>query len=145
MAKRVMVSDDQAQQMMAGSGKPTKAKKKRRSEIHDTPDEIGLEDKLTDKIAGVPLKKQEPEHDSKVSAGALRGIMSETIARVYEEMWPGMNVRIADEPNDEMKEEAYILSLTMIVGNATDLPRRGLKIRDTEMTMHDSLCKRCAA
>lgn len=139
MAKRVMISDDQAQQMLSGSGKPVAKNKKRRSEIqHDAE----LEDKLSAKVAGKVRPKAEPEHDSKIGAGALRGVMSETIARVYEEVWPGMQVRDGGEdPNDEIKEEAYILSLTMIVGNNEDTPRMGLKIREAEISGLFNFCK----
>lgn len=138
MSKRVMISDDEAEQMLAPSGKPVAKNKKRRSEIqHDAE----LEDKLSAKVAGKVRPKAEPEHDSKIGAGALRGVMSETIARVYEEVWPGMNVREHDDPNDEIKEEAYILSLTMIVGNNEDTPRMGLKIREAEISGRFNFCK----
>src|SRR4051812_20759176 len=105
MAKRVMISDAEAEQMLVPSGKPKAKGKKRRDEIqHDAE----LEDKLSAKVAEKVRPKAEPEHDSKVGAGALRGVMSETIARVYEEVWPGMEVREHDDPNNEMREEAYI-------------------------------------
>jgi hypothetical protein len=139
MAKRQMISDEEAQQMLAGSGKPKAKGKKRRSEIeHDAE----LEGKLTKRVSEHKREKQEPEHDSKVHADALRGMMSETIARVYEEMWPGMTVRTnEDEPNAEMAEEAYILSLTMILGNSEDTPRHGLKIREVEISNDIHFCK----
>jgi hypothetical protein len=142
MAKRVMISDDEAQQMLVGTGRPKAKGKKRRSEIQHDAD---LEGKLSKKVAEKVRPKAEPEHDSKVGAAALRGVMSETIARVYEEVWPGMGVRDGEEPNDEIKEEAYILCLTMIVGNNEDTPRMGLKIREAEISGRFNFCKEHAA
>lgn len=143
MPKRVMLSENEAKDMLTGSGKPKAKGKKRRSEIqHDAE----LEGKLSKKVAEHKREKREPEHDSKVGGGALRGVMSETIARVYEEIWPGIDVRAGgDEPDDEIKEEAYILGLTMIVGNNVDTPRRGLKIREDEISRNARLCKEHAA
>lgn len=142
MPSRVMISDDEAQKLLTGSGKPKAKGKKRRTEIeHDT----DLEGKLSKKVAENPREKRHPEHDSRVGGGALRGVMSETIARVYEEIWPGMSVRVSDDPNDEIREEAYILSLTMIVGNNEDTPRMGLKIREAEISGRFSFCKEHAA
>lgn len=143
MPKRVMLKEEDAKQMLAGSGKPKAKGKKRRSEIeHDAE----LEGKLSKKVAEHKRERREPEHDSKVGAGALRGIVSETIARVYEEIWPGIDVRAGgDEPDDEIKEEAYVLGLTMIVGNNVDTPRRGLKIREDEISRNARLCKEHAA
>ena len=70
--------------------------------------------------------------DPKAVGGAsLRGVMEETMARVYEEMWPSMTTRDGiDNVDIEIREEAYILGLTMICGNDDFKPRKGLKIRD---------------
>lgn len=137
VANRVKISDEEAKAII-GKRKPSAKGKKRRTEIeHDHE----LEDKLSKRVAENKRERREPEHDSKVGGGALRGVMSETIARVYEEMWPGMSVRDGEEPNIEIKEEAYILSLTMILGNNEDTPRMGLKIRESEIK--SSLCHEC--
>jgi hypothetical protein len=137
MTKRIELTQEDAEKLL---GKPVAAGKKRRSEIeHDTE----LEDKLTEKIGVHKVKKREPEHDTKIGGGALRGIMTETIARVYEEMWPGMQVRgHNDEPDREIAEEAYILSLTMVVGNQVELPRKPLKIREAEISGSAVFCWR---
>jgi hypothetical protein len=142
MAKRQMISQAEAEGLISGSGKPKAKGKKRRTEIQSDAD---LEGKLTKKVSEHRVERREPEHDSKVGGGALRGVMSESIARVYEEIWPGMNVHQHGDPNDEMKEEAYILSLTMILGNVEDTPRMGLKIREAEISEDMRLCKDCAA
>ena len=142
MPKRQMLNDEEAKQMLAGSGKPKAKGKKRRSEIeHDAE----LEGKLTKKVSEHKREKQHPEHDSKVPAGSLRGVMGETIARVYEEIWPGMAVREHDDPNDEIMEEAYILSLTMLVGNNVDLPRTSMRIREADLSGRHNFCKQHAA
>lgn len=142
MPKRVMLDENEAKNMLTGSGKPKAKGKKRRSEIqHDAE----LEGKLSKKVAEHKREKREPEHDSKVGGGALRGVMSETIARVYEEIWPGISVRVGDDPDLEIQEEAYILSLTMIVGNNEELPRKGLKIREAEISGQFNFCKEHAA
>jgi hypothetical protein len=140
VAKHVEITKDQAESLK--SGKPMARGKRRRSERqHDHE----LEGKLEKRVAEHKRVKQEPETDSKVGAGALRGVASETIARVYEEIWPGMNVHRNGDPNIEMQEEAYILVLTMIVGNGEDTPRKGLKIREAEISGDARFCQEHAA
>lgn len=135
MSKKVMISDKQAQELLAV--KPKAKGKKRRTEIQN---DAELEGKLEKKVAEHRVARREPEYDSKVSSGAVRAVVGETIARVYEEIWPGMSVRARDEePNDEIKEEAYILTLTMVLGNNEDTPRMGLRIREAEFII--PLCR----
>lgn len=71
-----------------------------------------------------------------IGGAALRGVAEETMARVYSEMFPNMQVRnpVTDEVDLEIREEAYILGLTMVCGNNDYKPRKGLKIREHEFT-----------
>jgi hypothetical protein len=139
VAKHVEITEEHAQQLLSGKAKPKAKGKKRRDEIqHD----VDLEAKMTEKVGTHKREKRDAETDSKVSAGDLRGVVSESIARVYEEIWPGMRVRQGDEtPDLEIQEEAYILVLSMVCGNNVDVPRRGLKIRESEISRHVVFCK----
>ena len=72
--------------------------------------------------------------DRGISGGQIRGMAGETMARVYAEMWPGMQTHDEDGNVEvNISEEAYILMLTMKVGNGDYSPRRGLKIREAKM------------
>jgi hypothetical protein len=70
-----------------------------------------------------------------IGGASLRGMMQETMARCYSEMFPTMTTHQAgtDEVDLEIQEEAYILGLTMVCGTDDYLPRRGLKIREKAM------------
>jgi hypothetical protein len=117
--------------------------KLRRTEIQHDAD---LEGKLTKKVATVKRPKSELEIPSKVDGGSLRGVVVESMCRVYEELWPGMTTH--DErgiPDIEISEEGYILVLTMKVGSEDDKPRKGLKIREVEISDQASYCAEHAA
>lgn len=92
-------------------------------------------DKLTETIGKAKKPSTEYVDPKAVSGGALRGMMEETMARVYGEMFPTMTTRdsTTDEVDLEIREEAYILQLTMVCGNDDYKPRKGLKIRDHTM------------
>lgn len=107
------------------------AKKKLRQQEHDADEELAT------KHAEYAVKKSHKREDGldhrHASPAEVRGVMSETMARVYEEMWPRMTTH--DELGNvdiEINEETYILSLTMFTGNPNYIPRRALKIRDKE-------------
>lgn len=89
------------------------------------------------------VKTAEKSSDPKnVHGGELRGVMMETMARVYEEMWPSMSPRDSAGTVDiEIQEEAYILQLTMICGTDNYKPRRALKIRDAFVPGLTSYCR----
>jgi hypothetical protein len=79
-----------------------------------------------------------------VSAGEIRGIMNETLARAYAEIFSGMQTHDENENVDPaIQEEVYILTLTMFYGNDVDLPRTGLSIREDGNASKDM--KSCAA
>lgn len=142
MSKRVEINAEQAEKLL--NKKPTAKGKKRRDEIQE---DAEFEGKMSEHVAKQPRKKAEVEVDSKVNAGDIRGVMTETIARVYEEIWPGINVRNGgtETPDQDMAEEAYILGLTMVVGNTVELPRQPLKIRDAEISDGAIYCQEHAA
>jgi hypothetical protein len=138
MAKKVMISDDEAKGLL--SGKPV-AKGKRRKAEREHDDALAV--KMTGKTK---VRQREPENDpTRVSGGVIRGIVAETIARCYGEFWPGMVTHEDGLPTLEIQEEAYILQLTMMVGNPTYTPRRGLKMKEIE-GLGDTLptCQECA-
>ncbi len=92
--------------------------------------------------AEAPKKPAQRSSDSRVAAVEIRGVMEDTFARVYGEMYPSMHVRNKkDELSLEIKEEAYILLLTMIVGHDDFQPRHGLTIREAEISDSAMFCK----
>lgn len=123
-----MISEDDAHKML--NGKPVaKGKVKRAEKKHDS----DLEGKMAQKVAENAKPHDRSNDPTKVSGASIRGVMQETIGRCYEEFWPGMNVTGHDGNVDvEIQEEAYILMLTMLVGNDKFTPRRGLKIKEID-------------
>lgn len=111
--------------------KPVAKKKVKQRERRD-------DDQLADKHSKHVGERRRPsgsiELDRKhASPVETRGVMQETMARVYEEMWPSMTVRNEFGDVDiEIQEETYILSLAMFVGTPHYMPRRGLKIREDD-------------
>lgn len=145
MTKRVMVDENLKDDFLAGK-KPAAKGKKRRTEIAE---DAELEKRMTKKQADHKKASNVSVEDDRKSVGAdgLRGVISETMARIYDEFWPGMQVHDHQERvMPEIAEEAYILVLTMKVGNQEDLPRMGLKTRDID-GLGDSAptCEECAA
>lgn len=128
-----MLTGIEAKELMA-AGKPSAKGKTRRAEIEA---DTELEGRLTDAQTKNRRPKDSNTHDPKmVKAGALRGVASETMARVYEELWPTMTTHDSKGNVDlEIAEETYILVLTMIVGTDEDKPRLPLKIREVEMNV----------
>lgn len=132
-AKKKMISTEEAEKLMGNQQLEYKPQAK--GKLRQT--EIKADEELEGRMTDAQTKTKKPKHDDvdprAVGGGALRGVMQETFARVYEEIWPGMETR--DHKGDvdiEIKEEVYILCLTMKVGNDEDKPRRGLKMREVE-------------
>lgn len=140
MSKHVEITEEEAAKLL--SKKPSAKGKKRRTEIEHDHD---LENKMTDKLVEKKRPKRESEADSRIGMGQVRGVMEATMCRVYEEFWPGMETEKDGKPDTEIAEEAYILGLTMLVGNNVDTPRKGLKMREAEMSDTSVLCRECAA
>lgn len=126
---RVGMSSNAVKKFKKG-GPVAKGKKKKREQEDDE----ALEAKHAERQSKSRRKAPEYGRDAGISGGALRGVMDETMARVYEEMWPNMTTR--DENDDvhyEIKEESYILALGMVTGRDEYQPRRGLKIKEAEI------------
>ena len=96
------------------------------------------------KVKITKKKRQEPVQEVRHGIGgdALRGVMQETMCRVYEEMFPGHEFRDGgDNPDLEIQEETYILGLTMVAGRDDYAPRRGLKIKEAEISGTLAYCR----
>lgn len=129
VAKRVGLTGKALAKFKKG-GPVAKGKIKKRAREEDAE----LVEKATEKTSKRVRANTDPVDHKHVSAGAVRGVMDETMARVYQEMWPSMTVY--DEFGNvdiEIKEESHILMLTMVTGNEDYQPRRGLKIREAEI------------
>lgn len=101
--------------------------KKRKTEVKEKPEPA-------------PVKKREIEGECAVPGGSLVGVMSETMARCYTEFWPGEKTHKDGEVDLQIKEEAYILMLTMAVGNNVEKPRKPLKVREKRVPMVATYC-----
>lgn len=125
--------------MLTEAPKPKgKGKIKQAEREHDE----GLGEKMTAKLQVNKKPRQAPESNCEVPAGSLRGVMGETIARVYGELWPSFQTHDENGNVDvELAEEAYILGLTMVLGNGEDTPRMGLKIKDAEISENANYCE----
>lgn len=128
---RKMISAEEAKSQLQGTKKAVK--KKRKTEIIEEPENFKIKKHARD----------ESEPRTKLSAGLWRPIMEESIARVAEEIFPSMQTHQGDKVDIELTEMAYVLSLTMIVGNDKDTPRRGLRIKEVEISDTAKLCKEC--
>jgi hypothetical protein len=105
--------------------------------------DAALGDAMTEKVAGKVKPREDTSRPSDVSTGALKDTIAESMARVYQEIWPGMKTRDPrrdDEVDREIAEEAYILMLTIRVGNDNDKPRKELKVRHAEITDQAQFC-----
>lgn len=128
MAKRVQIKTKPQ-----GKGKLRKAAQQA---------DVELQDAQSKHTAETQRPRVEFDGDCRVSGGALQGVIQETIARVYTEMWP----RLATHPgrygeiDPEIAEEAYILNLTIALGNTVDNPRKGLKVRDSKISNDARFC-----
>lgn len=132
MAKRTEIKAEEAKKFLAKG-------KKRRSEIQHDAD---LETKHAEKVGNAPRRPAEGQTNSTVGAGALRGVVGETMARMYEEFWPTMTTRDRDgAPEIEIAEEAYILVNYLVVGHSDDKPRVATKIREAEISANARFCK----
>ena len=99
-------------------------------------------DRYDEQMTRVKHPRVEHSDPKNVSGGVLRGVMSETMARVYEELFPTMSVRDEQGTVDiEIQEETYILGLTMICGTDDFKPRKPLKIREVEISDNARYCK----
>lgn len=128
--KKVMMTGDGLAAALKGTqGRIQAPGKRRRTEIqHDAE----LEGKLSKKIAENARPKQAQAH-SNVDSGAIRGIVRETMARVYEEIWPRMETRNKKgDVNLQIAEEAHVLMLWMQYGHSDDRPRVGIPMREIE-------------
>lgn len=140
--KRVQIKKKDVADFKAGKKVSAKGKKRRTEIQHDAE----LEGRMTEHTVKNTKPKREPEIKSEVGTGQIRGVVKETIARCYQEFWPGMETHGAHgEVDIEIAEEGYILTLTMITGNPEDKPRQGLKIKEVEMSDDAPMCKECAA
>lgn len=135
---RVKMTNEQAQALR--SRPVAKGKHLRQEREHDR--------ELEKEVKVVRVKKAaanaKPELHP-VSGGAVKAIAEESMARVYREVFTGMSTHDEDGVVDrEISEEAYILTLTMIVGNDVDLPRQGLSMKeDAKASAHMISCKEC--
>lgn len=116
------------------------AKGKKRKQEHEHDHE--LEGKLSEHQG--KSKKRAPEFGANagIPGNELRGVMDETMARVYSEIWPTMVTHEGsdDDVHYEIREESYILSLAMIAGRDEYQPRRGLRIREAEIADTIGFC-----
>jgi hypothetical protein len=88
------------------------------------------ERKLQEDVKVIRTKKT-VQISQTVDATSLRAVMEDSMARVYGEIFGGMSTHDEDGVVDrEIKEEVYIMALTMIVGNDIETPRQGLSIRE---------------
>jgi hypothetical protein len=139
--KRVGMTDDTAEDFKAGK-LSAKGKKRKAAKKHDAE----LEGQASAHLATHKRPKTDSTIRTEITGGQLRGVVGETFARVYEELWPGMEVHGYDGSVDiEIAEEAYILSLTMIGGNMQDSPRQGLKINEADISDTAEWCNEHAA
>lgn len=100
------------------------------------------EDAQLEKLAKVRERPAEGVTDSRVRAIEVRSVVEETMARVYAELFPSKQTHDENGTVDvEIKEEAYIVTLFMFVGNNAYQPRRGLKIREAEISDTAKFCK----
>lgn len=132
-----MLDEKEAQDLLGG--KPLAKGKKRKTEIEaDTELEGRMTDAQTKNKRGRDANASDPKQ---VKSGALRGVASETMARVYEEIWPSMTTHDDRGRVDlEIAEETYILVNTMVVGNDEEKPRKPLRMREVESEIIP-LCK----
>ncbi len=111
--------------------------KKRRSERQEDAD---LEKKVT--------VRQKPAHgvtDSRVKAADVRGVVEETLARIYGDLFPSMTTHDEDENVDlEIREEAYVITLTMFVGSDDFTPRRNIPMKEAEISERARYCRKHA-
>ncbi len=119
---RISLSKKQVQGLLAKG-------KQRRTQIQE---EAELEKNIP-----VRHKPAQRVSDNRVAGGELRGVIEATFLRVYEEMYPqgGLN-------HTEIQEEAYITVLAMVVGRDDYTPRKGLTIREAEISDNAKFCKK---
>jgi hypothetical protein len=137
---RVKVTDQEAQSLRERPVAKGKASSKQRE----------AERELQTNVKVIRTKKADsnakPELHS-VPGSSLRAVMEESIARVYSEIFSGMSTHDEqDKVTLEISEEAYVLALTMVVGNDIDTPRQGLRIKDDDKASSTmKSCRECAA
>ena len=89
--------------------------------------------------------RQKPSHgvtDSRVKAADVRGVVEETLARIYGDLFPSMTTHDEDENVDvEIKEEAYVITLVMFVGHDDFTPRRSIPMKEAEISDNARYCK----
>ena len=103
------------------------------------------ERELETNVKQIRHKSGGPAITQTVDAASLRGVMEDSMARVYGEIFGGMSTHDEDGVVDrEIREEVYIMALTMIVGNDIETPRQGLSIReDAKASANMKTCKEC--
>jgi len=104
------------------------------------------ERELEKDVKVIRTKKSTPISQSTVGGNELRGVMDDSMARVYGEIFSGMATHDEDGVVDrEIKEEVYILALTMICGNDIETPRQGISIKeDAKASANMKTCRECA-
>ena len=139
MTVRVKMTDEQAQAVRKVPVARGKGAVKQRE----------AERELEQDVKVIRTKKTAPNAKPelhRVSGGEVLGVMKETMARVYGEIYPVMSTH--DEEENvilDISEEAYVLAITMFVGNDIDTPRQGLVIKeDSKIAASLKFCKECA-
>ena len=96
-------------------------------------------------LEGKVVAREKPSQrvtDSNVRGRDVQAVVAETLARVRADLYPSSETH--DEFGNvtlEITEEAYIIMLTMVTGNNEFTPRRGLKIREAEISDTAKFCE----
>ncbi len=138
MATRVKMTDADAQALRKAPVARGKGSAKQREKERELETDVKVI--RTRKTAA--NAKPELHH---LPASQVIGVMCETMARCYEEMFSKMSAH--DEEGNvvlDISEECYVLALTMYVGNDIDMPRQGLSVKeDAKASSTMKFCKEC--
>lgn len=99
-------------------------------------------DRNLETVVHMRHKPAQGVQDSTVGASDIRGVLEETFARILHELFPTM--RTHDEFGNvdlEIKEQAYVVVLRMLLGTDDYQPRQGLRIREKEISNKAKWCK----
>lgn len=116
MSKAVKMTKDEAESFRKGGGKAV-AKKKVKRASEEPPKQQ------------VELRSTSDPSDSKVKSGGVRGVITDTLTRVYAEQFPNTDFE-TEYWQLQLSEEAYIVTLGMVFGWSSQVPRRGVKMRE---------------
>jgi hypothetical protein len=104
------------------------------------------EDADLEKNLKTPKKAVQKPVESRVRAADVRGVIEETLARVYGDLFPSLTTHDEDGNVDlEIKEEAYIITLVMYVGSDNYTPRQGVRLKEVEISDKARYCKEHAS